>query len=759
MWTYGILLVLLLVLTVGAGAAHAQPSPAGAPPAPDVTPAQPADADAIYRVYLPRVSRGLPAPTPRPTGLPPVQPPGSAANEWTQFGHDAQRTAFQPVAIPTPWRWKWSWNGARADGSFTPDRVQMPRNSQPITGGGRVYIAAGETGVVALNADTGAVLWKRSPGGAINSTPAYHPALGALFVVSSNGTLYKLDAATGNTLGQVAGGQPSPRALPPALAGHTVFFSTGTQVRAVASGNLELLWSYDAGAMVDTPPAYSVRNDTVVVLSRDLYVHAVQGRNGGRLWRVKPTSRTPNNSENPSATQAEVQYGWPVIAEAHNLVFIRYRLDWETLWTWSPFPSGNEAIRAALVGRPDVQALFALRLSDGGIAFVPNTGNSAWGDGNVLPMGPMPVIKRFADGSEVAYVSMRGTPCLPNTQKCDGRGDGRLGELMLDDSTIPGYQAGYVRYMLNTHLPTDEMPFLTVAGDQLLAGHWEAGLAHQIQDRSPARGTGDNPIPVSNLPHIVTSQDNDYCKSGFIASHYCWRGVYNTRLWPGGFYVYWKEGPVYQRYFTWYSSWVVSAGLVLYITTDGSLVALEAGPPSAAALDGSTTDVSAVAPALAGEPLPAAPPSTPEPIHGPANLPVVAAADAQAYARQVVTVEGTLQEVFNNGKAVYLGFHKPHAGHFLAKVGQQAWATFPAPPETLFAAGDRVQISGRIGWYQRDPVIEVSNPAQIRLLSRGVPAERPADAAAPDAPAPFNAPSPLEPPAVPQGAAEALPGG
>jgi hypothetical protein len=82
-----------------------------------------------------------------------------------------------------------------------------------------------------------------------------------------------------------------------------------------------------------------------------------------------------------------------------------------------------------------------------------------------------------------------------------------LGEMVLDNTTVPGYQAGYVRYMRNTFFPTDEQANLSMAGDQLFAAHWEAGIAHRIVDRSAGRGSSSSPIVIENLPHIVTSQD------------------------------------------------------------------------------------------------------------------------------------------------------------------------------------------------------------------------------------------------------------
>ncbi|MBO9342119.1 MAG: pyrrolo-quinoline quinone, partial [Roseiflexus sp.] len=95
--------------------------------------------------------------------------------EWSQHAHNAQRTGYTSQTVPYPWRWRWSWNGPNASGGIAKVTTggSLPRNVQPVTGGGRVYIAAGVDGVFALSEATGQQLWQRSGIGAIRSTVAY----------------------------------------------------------------------------------------------------------------------------------------------------------------------------------------------------------------------------------------------------------------------------------------------------------------------------------------------------------------------------------------------------------------------------------------------------------------------------------------------------------------------------------------------------------------------------------------------------------
>lgn len=665
--------------------------------------------NASDRLYLPLVRLGvLPTATTTP-------PSGASEKDWTQHAHDAQRTSFTDQVVATPWRWKWAWNGPNASGGISSGKFGLPRNSQPVTGGGRVYIAAGSRGVYALDNSNGSVAWNRNPGGNINSTPAYDNQTQALFVVSSNGTLYKLDAATGNTLGQFATGATSSLPLPPAILSDRVLFSMGNRVYAVSTTTLTQIWAYDAGSPVHTPPAYSPSRNRVIAVSQDLYVHAINNSNGTRVWRVKPTPLTAGDP-GQDTNYAESKNGWPVIAESHGYVLIKLRLDWQTLWTWNPWPSTNSAMRTNLTSRPDQQALFALKLDDGASAFIANVGHGGFGDGGYMPMGPQPVVKRFENGQEVAYVVMRGSPC--GASPCDGRWDSHLGEMLLDNTTVSGYQAGDVRFMNNTFFPTDEQANISMSGDQIFGGHWMFGIAHQITDRSASKGSGTNPIGTTNLPHIITSASN----CGFSASHYCANSLTqdgDPRTIPGGFYIYYNQGGVYDQYWSEYATWVVSNKTIYYVSTDGAVVALESGNPTAAPVSGSIPSVNAFAnqPMLSDTTFKLFADASVSVNNGTNSVnDILPYTQARDYVGKTVTVEGTIKYLFNNYLAVYLGFENPHQGAFKVRILKEHWGNFSASPETIYRLGQRIRVTGTIRWYQGDPAIYAADPMQIQVI-------------------------------------------
>ena len=625
------------------------------------------------------------------------QPVSGPPEEWSQHAHDAQRTGYTPQTVPYPWRWRWSWNGPNASGGVAKVTTggSLPRNVQPVTGGGRVYLAAGVDGVFALSEATGQQLWRRSGIGAIRSTVAYDRDTNAVFAVSANGRLYKLRAQDGAILADFNAGQTSALPLPPAVLSDRVIFSMGNAVYAVHKQTMQQLWRYNAGATVATPPSYSPSRDVVVVATEpDLYVHAINNADGTQKWRVRPVhaSRTFNDP-------TEFRYGWPVIADGAGYVLVKARLDWGTLW--QDWPQTNSGMRQFLTQNPGQQALFVLDLDDGSRPFIANVGHGGYGDGGYMPMGPQPVVKRLANGREVVYTIIRARHAY------DSRWDSHFGEMMLDSETVSGLQGGDVRFIAYDYPPgsadpyllTDEQPNVSMAGDYLFGAHWEAGFAMRILDRSAARGSFSNKITTQRLATIATSQDNAGACS-FSPSHYCPGGLENTRFYDAGFYIYYRQGAVYDRYWREYASWTVSNENVYFVSTDGAVVALTSGNPQA-------SDVSSL-------PLVEAPPPPPDP-QPVATIPYT---EARAWEGRMVTVTGTLRYIFNNGKYVLLGFSNPHQGSFKALIRKADWERFGGRPEERYQVGQEVRVRGVIAWYQGDPAIFVTTPEQIEVLEQ-----------------------------------------
>jgi len=545
--------------------------------------------------------------------------------------------------------------------------------------------------VVALDEQTGTALWQVQPGGAINSTLAYDELTRALFAVSSDGRLYKLSPANGSTLASCGLGQPSDLPLPPVVIPGRVFASMGRHVLALDPATLRTNWLYDAGSSVHTPPAYSARHDCVVVCTADLHVHAIRNGDGSRRWRVKPSVHTPG-------APYEYARGWPVIAEQHGLVLVRQRNNWDYLWS-NPNPFGvpdNATIRSRLAAQPAQRCHFALRLEDGSVAFDINNGQGGFGDGGYLPLGSMPIIRAFPDGSEVALQIIRGE------NRYDARWDSHFGEMVLDGNTVSGLQAGDVRWIRHGNdltddafLLTDEQPFLSAAGDYLFGSHWLVTYALRVLDRSPARGSFASKITTANLPWFIVSQGA--CGScTYSPTHYCPSGLAEDpscgRLYAGGFYVCFNQGAVHDRFWTEYGCVVATPQRLVVRDTAGAIFSLVTGSP--------TSGASATQPAAGA--LPGGAALTP-PLH--------------------LSVTNRLRYVFNNGKDLLLAFAEPHQGTFKALIPRSCWPNFAGlntelgrNRAALYREGQCVVVTGTGAWYQGDPAIYVTRSDQVRVL-------------------------------------------
>src|SRR5690606_1895000 len=96
-----------------------------------------------------------------------------------------------------------------------------------------------------------------------------------------------------------------------------------------------------------------------------------------------------------------------------------------------------------------------------------------------------------------------------------GRWDSAFGEMMLSADSVSGYAPGDVRFIEYDHPPgvspsyllTDEQPNVTVAGNYVFGGHWEAGYSLRITNRAADRGAFNAPIEAVNTDFIATSQD------------------------------------------------------------------------------------------------------------------------------------------------------------------------------------------------------------------------------------------------------------
>lgn len=481
--------------------------------------------------------------------------PGRTASlGWHQEAHDAQHTGFIDLSVPMPWKMAWQWNGSCSDGSDcrpgNPEQgwsFDVPPKSHLVAGNGRLYLPAGSHGVWAINESDGRTAWHK---GSIESfcTAVFDPETNALFVAASDGKLYKLNSSTGATMDAFQA-DSGLNVAPTIATGKVYVVSDNGTLYAVDKNTMSQVWSYSAGSPGQTPAAYSEQYDVLVFGTADLYLHAVNNSGGSQRWRVKPTVRDP--------PVYYYTHGWPVIADQHGIVLMRLRMTRNDAFTlpegWVTYPETNGAIRSYLAHNPDKQCLFALNLDDGSTAFIPAVGPGGMETPELdHSMGPQPVVKQYPNGDEVVYTIWRNRlNCIGYFADHPNRNyDGGMCEMVLDDSTVPGYEAGDCRFVEfttqhNYSITVDEMSFVSMAGPTIMYSHWLAMISYRIMDRSDSLGnTRDNAIRAERQDTILNRIEESWRCSRDTSTHHCPGFVYSycdSRCYPGGvFWVFWN---------------------------------------------------------------------------------------------------------------------------------------------------------------------------------------------------------------------------
>jgi len=102
----------------------------------------------------------------------------------------------------------------------------------------------------------------------------------------------------------------------------------------------------------------------------------------------------------------------------------------------------------------------------------------------------------------------------------------------------------------------------------------------------------------------------------------------------------------------------------------------------------------------------------------PSDPNVINWADAGKYVGQTKTVEGTIVRTYRSASAIFLDFHDPYQGYFMAVIFKSDWANFKFQPE-IFYKNKEVRLTGLIKIYQGSPEIIVSSPTQIEVANMG----------------------------------------
>ncbi|MEE8239231.1 MAG: PQQ-binding-like beta-propeller repeat protein [Nitrososphaerales archaeon] len=147
------------------------------------------------------------------------------------------------------------------------------------------YLVFGTTDgrIVALDPDNGDLRWMRKTGGQVLSSPAVESR--ELYVGSNDGMLYSFDLITGSS-NWLYDLNSSVGTSSPALTENFVLIGTlDGRVNAVERDSGTLAWSYSAGGAILSSPL--IVDETVMIASNDQMIHALRISDGGLLWTSK----------------------------------------------------------------------------------------------------------------------------------------------------------------------------------------------------------------------------------------------------------------------------------------------------------------------------------------------------------------------------------------------------------------------------------------------------------------------------------------
>ena len=222
------------------------------------------------------------APRPRATTTAPQRvtrpsKPRPSRSSWPAYGFDAARThAAPPLRLRPPFRTIWTVHG---DWSL----IEFP----PVLEDGRLFVGTNHGLVLAVQARTGRVLWRRQFAGCVAASPAVGRGVvyvGFMDPPPCTGTapsfLAALDARSGGTLWRFRAGVVE---TPPLLADGLVYFgSWDRRVYAVDARTGRLRWSFQTGAKVKGGVALA--GGSVFAGSYDGRLYAVDARSGRLRW-------------------------------------------------------------------------------------------------------------------------------------------------------------------------------------------------------------------------------------------------------------------------------------------------------------------------------------------------------------------------------------------------------------------------------------------------------------------------------------------
>lgn len=412
---------------------------------------------------------------PLPALANPSPAPAPAANplDWSQYGHDAQRTNSTAMQVNPPYCFAWKWYEA-----------PLATRAQPVVSGGRLFIGSMNGYLYARDASTGAPLWTVDAGSPIRHSAAVYNNAVVIFT-SHLGFTFGLNAADGALIWQVNTGPSSTAPLVDEGSGRVVVSSSNGSLTMLNANSGAVIWVSDLGAPILISPALSADGGTIFSGTERVEAVAVAAGNGGVLWR------TPLQGQS-LADRAPVVVGNLVFYRTQPLHFFQNLLiegdsvmdragGWSTAWdanVWNADWGGvRPQILAHLNANPSQQTFFALSTTNGALH----------------PSSPAPVLYTYGnndtpsqpvvapDGIYLPYRARHGIQTDSGAVHISTQYDAELGRLDPSNLDIRGLTSTAKlktadfdgTKLWEFRMTSDEPSALTKGGDNLYVDNWE----------------------------------------------------------------------------------------------------------------------------------------------------------------------------------------------------------------------------------------------------------------------------------------------
>jgi len=330
----------------------------------------------------------------------PQKPPKPKAKtvNWPVFGLNPARTRFLPAkGLRPPFRKLWRYK----DGPL----LEFP----PIYVAGKLYFVDNNGNAVALDADNGRELWRRSVGRLNASSPAYHRR--RLYIVNlTPGHIVKLDAKTGKTIWK--------RSLPgrvessPVVIDRTVYFGCedgNLYALSTISGNVR--WATSLGGPIKSAPAYY--GGTLYVGDYGGSMNAVDAKTGRLRWQSSSLGSGFGTSGAFYSTPA-VAFGRVYAGNNDSRVYSFSRKDGTLAWSYSTggYAYSGPAVANTRHSPPTVYIgsfdgnVYALDAKDGSLRWSRSAGGQVIG--SLSAIGDIVYAAEFTHTSTSGYMMRSG---------------------------------------------------------------------------------------------------------------------------------------------------------------------------------------------------------------------------------------------------------------------------------------------------------------------------------------------------------------